>query len=799
METDIISRPRQINWEKISATIFYGLLFLLPVFVLPWKNVNFMFGKALLFYAGIALAFLFWLLANLQKGEIRFPKSALFLPLAGMAIVWFASSFFSGNSLLSLIGRGFEIDTFLFVLFGATGLFLVSNLFCSEQQGLVFYITLLFSSLIVFLFQFFHTLFEFDIIPLKIFSSSISNLIGGWNDFGIFFGFICLTSLVLFQSYRFKKLTRILLMSSIFLSLLAMMAVNFLANWIILGSFTLLFFVFIFYKSFYGGSDSVLAPEMNQQGRHSRNFILPVLVFAIIVLFILAKGTMADFTTYLRTSFVEARPSWGTTFDIVEQTLKENPVLGSGPNTFLYDWLKHKPLEINSTIFWNTRFISGIGHLPSMVATVGILGLLSLLAFLSFVLYYGLKVVSYDKDDLLRALLMSSFLGSVYLWCLTLFYSPGLVIFALAFLSTGLLVAMLVRAEKIKVIELSFFRSAKVGFVSVLAIVLLIIGSISSFYLLLKKTAGAYYYNSGLDIFAITGDLENAEAKMIKSLRFDQQDEYYRALSEVNLVKIQQILSDTNLPAEQAQVKFKETLANSIQYAQEATKMNSKDPLNWMQLGRIYEAIIPLKITGADNMAVSSYEETVLRSPSDPLPLMALARIEAQSGKTQEARNYLQSTLAVKSDFAPALFLLSQIEVYDGNLVEAIKMTEQTAMLAPNDVGVLFQLGLLYYQNSDLNSSGLVFEKVVSLNPNYANARYFLGLIYDKAGMKEKAIEQFENIQSTNPDNQEVKNILSNLHDGKVALEGISPPAKAPEKREIPPITEKYKEDAKNK
>ena len=110
--------------------------------------------------------------------------------------------------------------------------------------------------------------------------------------------------------------------------------------------------------------------------------------------------------------------------------------------------------------------------------------------------------------------------------------------------------------------------------------------------------------------------------------------------------------------------------------------------------------------------------------------------------------------------------------------------------MAPNDVGVLFQLGLLYYQNKNYDTGRLAFEKIISLNQNYSNARYFLGLIYDRQGNKENAIAQFKKIEELNPDNAEIKKILNNLTAGKPALENISPPQPAPEKREEPPVKE---------
>ena len=120
---------------------------------------------------------------------------------------------------------------------------------------------------------------------------------------------------------------------------------------------------------------------------------------------------------------------------------------------------------------------------------------------------------------------------------------------------------------------------------------------------------------------------------------------------------------------------------------------------------------------------------------------------------------------------------------------------EQTVYVAPNDIGALFQLGLLYYKNKNYDGARATFERTVMLNPNYSNARYFLGLVYDKQGAADKAIEQFEQIKKLNPGNAEADRILKNLRSGGKALRGISPPAKSPEEREEPPISEETGEE----
>jgi len=74
--------------------------------------------------------------------------------------------------------------------------------------------------------------------------------------------------------------------------------------------------------------------------------------------------------------------------------------------------------------------------------------------------------VAYSENEILRGLLIASFLGSLYLWTFVAIYTPGFLLVALAFLMTGIFIALLVRSGKIQVIEGTFFNKPKLGFVS---------------------------------------------------------------------------------------------------------------------------------------------------------------------------------------------------------------------------------------------------------------------------------------------------------------------------------------------
>jgi tetratricopeptide (TPR) repeat protein len=621
---------------------------------------------------------------------------------------------------------------------------------------------------------------------MGLFISPTFNLIGSWNEFSIFFGFIALISLSLLELGKFKKNYRVFLFIVLFFSFLAMLSVNYLNSWIIFGSFIFIFLIYLLSDSFLKHNSE---GGLDNEGKFVR---ITFFLFLIILFIILGRNLLNDFNNFLNTTSIEVRPSWSSTYHVVTETLKEKIILGSGPNTFLYDWLKFKPQMVNSTLFWSVRFESGFGILPSFVATAGPLGGILLAVFLViFFVMNGGKVISNIKRDNTHALLLSSFLGSAYLWVSLIFYSPGIVIITLAFLMTGVSLGMLVKTEKIKILTINIFKNARIGFVSIFLITVLIILFILTSYIFSQKYWAEKLFVQASSSFNSGGDLDKVETDIINATKFNKTDKYFRMLSDVNLIKTQNLLLQKDITVQEVQIQFQNFYGAAIKNARTAADINGPDPLNWMQLGKVYELAVPLGIQDASEMAINSYNEALIRSPIDPSIIVSSARVKLKAGDRVSARNLLSSALELKNDFTPALFMLSQMDVSDGNLKSAIQMAEQAFISSPNDIGVLFQLSMLYYNDRDFDNAQLALEKVVILRPDYSNARYFLGLIYSRKDMALDAIAQFRKIEEYNLDNAEVKRILNNLENGRPALESISPPEKLPEEREKPPIEDR--------
>lgn len=456
------------------------------------------------------------------------------------------------------------------------------------------------------------------------------------------------------------------------------------------------------------------------------------------------------------------------------------------------------------TPFWNIRFNYGIGLIPSFFVSAGIFGIFVWILFFIIFLLQIFKVIGMENanahtdgeesDGLSKSLLLVSFLASLYLWVFNFIYSSSFVLFVLAFVFTGLLISQIVLQNKIKVWKINVFGSPKIKFVASLAVLVMIIGVVGMFYIFSKKYAASYYFAKGIENFNKDGNINTAENYFMKAANFDRQDRYYRVLTEIGILKLNKIINDTNLPPDELRQQFQIVLSNTIQLAQLSLNLNSLDSFNWLNLARIYETVVPLKIEGAANLALNSYDEAIKRDPLNPDNLILKARLLIQMNNLDDAKIALQKAVILKKDYVTSNFLLAQVEASTGNIKEAINKTKDAQFLAPNDTGILFQLGLLYYQDKDFDNSKLVFEKAVSLNENYSNARYFLGLIYDNQNEKQKSIEQFEKIEALNSNNQEVKSILANLRNGKKALNKIAPPAQAPERRANPPIESKKQE-----
>ncbi len=784
--------PRLVFWLMLLVS------FLLPIFNLPIQYSNFLFNKQILFALVIILATLVWLVSSLKKGEVVFQKSHFLWASLAVAFSAFLSSLASGNFSASFFGQGFEVGTTISLIVGVLTIWIVPFYFNTKDKVFYAYLALVLSFALVAIYQISRLIFGADFLSFGVFQSTTSNLIGKWYDLGIVFGLVALFSIIAGEFLHLSKLLKIVTYSVFGLSLALMVIVNFSLAWTVLGLFSLAIGVYIFSFSRNKSHDAVEEEGDGDQEVSSSKKRFPIfstISVVICALFVIFGSYFGNFiANKLNISQLEVRPNLKATLSVASKSLGQNLLLGSGPNRFTNEWLLYKDPVINQSIFWNTDFNYGFGLIPTYLVTTGILGLIAWILFLFFFLKTGIKFLFKESTGWdQRFLLLSSFVSALYLWIMNFIYVPSNTVFYLTFLVTGLFLATCVNLGEGTVTVFKFRGDSKKSFVAVFLIIVLSVSCVLVGFVLVKRYSANLLFQKGLLEFRTTGNLDVAETYVSRAIGMNEQDVFYRALTEIGMVRINNILATAEVKnstedLELLREQFQSVLANTIASAKRSIDIDSSNYENHITLANLYGVVYQYGIKDAYQLASGSFQNALTLNPQNPGVHLLLARLEVLAKKNDKAREQISMALSKKPNYTEAVFLLSQIESSEGNTKEAIQSAESATLLSPNDPVAFFQLGLLKFDSKDYKGSVVAFEKAVALNNVYSNAKYFLGLSYEKLNRNKEAIAQFEQIQTLNPDSQEVKSILSNIKAGRDPFSNVKD--KQPAKRSNLPLKE---------
>lgn len=766
--------------NRFATYLTAGLIFLMPLFFLPILPIPVAFAKTSLVVVASLLAFLLVVVNYLKVGKIEFGKSTALLALGLVFLTYLSSTIFSGSWRMSLFGYGHEVDTFLTIGSLCLLMFATSVSFKDKNQIFYSYFAYLVSFVLLCAYQAVRLFAPADFLSFGIFFGKTANLVGKWSDLGVLAGLSLVISLASLELLKLTKPFRVFLYFTSILALLYMTLVNLKVVWVMAALVSLLFFIYNLSKNYRKKSES------------DRHISKPALIIMLIsFIFIIGGGDISNYiSTKLNLSNIEARPSWQSTYEVAKASVFKDPVLGVGPSRFSSAWVSSKPAAVNNSVFWSTDFNFGVGFLPSLVVTVGILGFLAWLAFLVLVFLDGFRsLFKKEHDGGWDFFVFSSLMASLYLWGLAIFYPPNVVVLALAFISTGILIASARSSGGLQTVSINFSALPKMSFISVLALVIVAVIGATGIYASAQNIVSQYKYQKGIILSAT--DIVSAEQEIAKAAAISEKDLYLRALVEAELAKMAILAKREDLSPEIAQSEFQNILTAAVSFGRAAIEKDPSNYNNWLTLGKVYETIVPFKVEGAYAEAQKIYSEALARNPKNPAIFLVMARLEAVSGNNAAAKENIGKALSIKNNYTDAVFLLSQIEVSEGNIKEAIKSVEAAGLIAPNDPVVFFQLGLLRYSDKNFAGAAGAFERAVILNPTYSNAKYFLGLSYYELGRRSDALVQFEDVLYLNPENAEVKLILANLKAGKAPLTNALPPLdEEPSERDELPIEE---------
>lgn len=752
------SALRRRSLDTISLWALIATLAIAFIIVVPSASALLATTKTYVLAAGAIITLALYILARLARGNVILPPSlliaALWLPVAAYAL---SSAFSSATFAASLWGTALEPDTLGFMLIAAVLGTLSALIVRRPEQYRSFLKMGAYAVAAV-------AVIQIAIVLIGQTSASIPptfSILGSFTDVATLMGLGVIGILITLRFLEVATRTRQLLLACGAAALFLLALANSSLVWELLALVSLgLFVEAVMHRGARSEEPSdfdetVVMGEMPlEAGEGNHSLVMPLIVLAISLFFLIGGTLGGALANALHINILNIRPSWQSTFSVAKQTYATAPVFGSGPGTFGSEWLKYRDASLNSTIFWNVDFASGIGFIPTSFATTGIVGALAWIAFLLLFLVLGLRMLvrRASADPYVRYVSIVSFIGALYLFAIALFDLPGTVMLALAFVLAGVFISTMRYAAEGRQWGVIFSRSPRTGFLIVFSLTILLLVSVVGAYSLVGHYVSAAELAQASTAFS-NGNLDAADQAAQSSLTFAPSAAAYQIQAAVANARLSQIAASSTMAKNDALAAYQAALSAGINAALTATNQYPSDYQNWLALGNLYAQAVPLGVSGSYQSAKTAYQKAEALNPTNPQIPYIMAQLDIANKDTKTAEAHLKAAIALKQDYTAAIFLLSQLEVQDGNVKDALQSALAAAYFTPNDPNILFQVGILYAASGDLANAAAALSAAVQANPQFANARYFLAAVYAKQGDLKNALAQVQAIADMSSDN----------------------------------------------
>ncbi|MBI2063550.1 MAG: tetratricopeptide repeat protein [Candidatus Yanofskybacteria bacterium] len=770
-------------FKKMIRWLVYAAAFLTPLWFLPWTVDIVAFNKQVLLIAVASVGLVLWLIDIIKSGAIRYKPSNLYLPVFGLVAAAAVSVIFSVNRTASLFGIAGGRSWSLISLAALAVLFyLAINVI--EDRGRALKKIMIVSLALTFLYGVFQV-FGMYLFKSSLFASRSFNSVGSLNSLSV----LAAVALAFFASAGFSKHNETgdgagwqnwVINGARYLGMVLALFLVILVNWWLV--WIVVFVSLLASVAFTSASNSSLV----KRGK-MRLFAVPIAVIVLGIFLMLINFNLTSIKSKLP---VEIAPAQKISWTIAMDSLKARP-MGYGMENFNIAYDKLKPASIANTIFYQIRFSDATSEVANMAIEGGIL---MILAFLVLLWFYGKSLIVSVKNGFYGVtdsgtnwaasfgLLLVFFLYPLNFTLLTLFFML-------------LILTVLSGSELTEERVINLESDAKYSFAGSVAFIVGLVAVLVAGYF----TVNNYIANIYLAKAARALDRSQAIEYYVASANINSRDaRTYRLLSQTILAQLAEDLK-TGPKKGETKENYNDRIQNQIvsvvNIAVRATNADPADAQNWINRGLIYQNLITL-ISGADQAAINSYNESLARNPNDPttylrmgnlyltlaenLRIVSGTRNQIQENLNKAEENF-KKAIALYNNYGQALYNLAAVYDRQGKVPDAIRQFEQLQAGNSRDPSIAFQLGLLYYRNGQKDSALRAWQQAVLLFPNYSNARWYLSLVYEERGELAQALEQVREIEKFNSDNELVKQRLSQLEAGRRTI----PPERVLDKKPL--------------
>ncbi|OGL66940.1 hypothetical protein A2856_00345 [Candidatus Uhrbacteria bacterium RIFCSPHIGHO2_01_FULL_63_20] len=783
-----------------------ALFFLTPVFFLPWTSDALEINKQTLLILLLALGLMAWLGGMVMQKKWSVRPSWLYAlgagALAGVAV----SSALSAGGYQGWVGQGGqEYASFLSLLaFGLLFVLLAHAAADTKTQRLLL-LALLASGFVAGLIAILLVLG----VPLPgIGAARGFNTVGTVNALTVAVTVIALIGCAAFvvsdgsggdpaPAGRAGLPLRALTVVNAGLALIFLLSTDFWVLWLLVIVGVLVMSAFLFLQA--------------RRFPHPQRFVLPLLLLAAAVVFVLPQ-----IRSPLSLPFPSViSPTYGISMQIALDTLKEGKLsflFGSGPGTFVEDYAKHRPVEINQSAFWSVRFDRAKSHAITSLATYGAIPFLLATAFFVLLGYAAVSRILKERDGEEWKMTFVFLVGWVTILLAHVLYASSMTQSFLLFALSGLLAAQALPTVK----AVDFSTNPRFGLAGSFAFVVMLVGTLTGVGVVVQRYGAELAFASAVRMDRAGKPVEDVIAKLAEAVnRNPASDLYWRNLASAVLVQAGGLVStmDPQSPKAEDTQKLQQLVSLSVTAASNATAIAPHQAGNWVVRGAIYRDLMSF-VGNAEDFAAASFQEAINLEPASPSHQVDLARVhlavadraraltgnkdaeiarkakEALPVELKAAEDALKAAVALKADYAPARYYLAVLAERNNKLADAAAGLAALTRQNPMDVGLSLELGLLYLRMKDAARAIVELERAKSVSPDNSNVMWFLASAYEVAGKRDQAIALVDRVRELNPGNEAVVKRLERMRAGELTTVLPGPVEEGEVKATEAPVTE---------
>ncbi|MBN1168906.1 O-antigen ligase family protein [Candidatus Woesebacteria bacterium] len=672
--------------EYIDSLIF--LLLLLSAFVTPLiflgLTSDYYEMPKLIFLVSITLIlYILWTTSWFLKGKISIKRTPLDIPLLTVLVVVLVSTFSGSSKYISIYGalpevHGSAISWVTYILL----YFVASSNIKDNNYGKIFLQVLVGSSslvAVISILSFFGVFLPFEMARSVNFTTTGST----FSTVSLLLMLLPLTFISTLKQNKFLPQPLAMILSLIF-----SMAI------VLIGSNT----VYLIFFVIFGSSIFLARKELNitSLAMVFTPFALSVLTLMLLLIPFSGNRLNENRFHFPREVRLPRDISWKISFS----TMKDSPLLGTGPATYLYNFTQYKPIEFNRFDFWNFDFGRASNEYFQIIGELGIAGLLSTV-YVYCVIFLNSKKNFFElktkKDGDLSVIISALKLtGFVAIFLTFIHYSTLIsVVFTLLLMAIYFFYQRLDEGEDndfsigIKVRHKGNKRiNLLPGAVFVLTIALVsYIGNE-----LYKAVTADYYHRLALS----QADRDGAKTYeyLQKAEKLNPHIDLYRVdMAQTNFA-LANVLATQKGPTpansegtltDQDRQTIQTLITQAINEARVATTLAPRSSRNWEVLAGIYKNIAGV----AENslaFSLDAYGRAIEVDPFNPDLRLNVGLIYYSAGNYDQAVGFFTDSVDLKPDYVSGYYNLALALKENGELGNAKDAAEQVVSLIRNNL-----------------------------------------------------------------------------------------------------------------